>query len=81
MSTIEIKAGQRIRVHQTIDRREGDWAAPVEGTVVSFITEKTGSWYAHGQDDKLWLNRIRLKKDNGELTTLTVDAMTRVEVL
>lgn len=81
MSTIEIKAGQRIRVHQTIERREGDWTRTFDGTVIDFITEKTGSWNAHGKDHKLWLNRVHLKKDNGEETIITVDARTRIEVL
>jgi hypothetical protein len=43
--------------------------------------EPTGSWYAHGKDDKLWLNRIRLRKDDGEITTIVVDQHTRFEVL
>lgn len=81
MSTIEIKAGQRVRVHQTIDRREGDWVRTFDATVIGFITEKTGSWNAHGKDDKLWLNRVHLKKDNGEETIITVDTRTRIELL
>ena len=81
MSTQEIKAGQRVRIYQEIDRREGNWQHEVMGTVVSAEAEKTGSWHAAGKDDKLWLNRIRLRKDDGELTTVVVDQHSRVEVL
>lgn len=73
--------GQRVRIHQEIERREGSWVKPVEGVVVSVSPEKTGSWYAHGKEDKLWLNRVRLQKPDGELTTLVVDSATRVEML
>ena len=81
MSTEGIKPGQQIRIYQEIDRREGNWANAVEGTVLEVGAEKTGSWHAHGQDDKLWLNRVRLQKADGELTTITVDQHTRFEIL
>ncbi|MGE0479283.1 MAG: hypothetical protein AB7Q17_02305 [Phycisphaerae bacterium] len=81
MDTVELKPGQRIRIRQSIDRREGEWRLDVTGTIVQAELEPTGSWYAHSKDDKLWLTRIRLRKDNGELTTLTVDQHTEVELL
>lgn len=81
MAQQEIKAGQRIRVLQAIDRREGNWTHELVGTVLSVGAEKTGSWHAHGKDGKLWLNRIRLRKADGEITTVVIDQHTRVEVL
>jgi hypothetical protein len=76
-----LKPGQRIRVYETVDRREGNWEMSVEGHLLAIRAEKTGSWFAHGKDTRLWLNRIRLQKDDGEISTLTVDQHTRVEVL
>ena len=76
-----IKSGQRIRVSQEIDRREGNWTHELVGTVVAVTPEQSGSWHAHGKKGKLWLNRIRLRRDDGELTTVVVDRHTRVEVL
>ena len=81
MATQEIKAGQRVRIHQEIDRREGNWKHDLMGTVLAAEAERTGSWHASGKDTKLWLNRIRLRKDDGEITTVVVDQHTRVEVL
>lgn len=78
---LALKTGQFIRVWQEIDRREGSWTNEVVGTVVDIKPEKTGSWHAHGKDDKLWLNRIRLRKPDGELTTLVIDQHTHVEVI
>lgn len=81
MTLEELQPGQRIRITQTIDRRDRDWHATVEGVLHSIETQKTGSWYAHGPQGKYWLRRLRLAKPDGELTTITVDPYTRVEVL
>ena len=77
----DLKPGMRIRVTQEIDRREGNWVHHVVGEVVETFAQKTGSWNAHGKDDRLWLNRIKLRKDNGELSVISVDSYTRYELL
>ncbi|MGE3182861.1 MAG: hypothetical protein AB7N71_14615 [Phycisphaerae bacterium] len=77
----KLAPGQRIRVRQTIDRREGDWHSEVSGTVIEATRKKTGSWYAHGTDNKFWIYRIQLRKDDGEITTLTLDQWTEIELL
>lgn len=76
-----IKPGQRIRVRHTIRRREGHWRGEVEGVVESVELKKTGSWYAHSEDNKYWLRRITLRKDDGELTMISLDQLSDVEVL
>jgi hypothetical protein len=81
MANSELKPGQRVRITQEIDRREGNWRHEVVGQVVWARSEPTGSWFAHGKNDKLWLGRVRLEKENGELTTIVVDQHTRLEVL
>ena len=55
--------------------------APVEGVVVEAKSRPTGSWFAHGEADRLWLDRIVLRKDDGEVSTLNLDEHSRVEVL
>jgi hypothetical protein len=75
--------GQRVRVTQQIPRlgsgRETT-AATLEGTVLGFEQSKTGSWYAHSKDKKLWLDRLQLRKDNGEIVFINLDQYTSVEV-
>lgn len=78
---LPIREGQRVRIFQEIERREGNWRNEVVGRVLSVRPEKTGSWFAHGKDDKLWLLRVRLQKDNGEQTTVNVDQFTRFEII
>lgn len=53
----------------------------VEGVVERFGQQRTGSWYAHSKDHKLWLDRIELKKADGELIVLNLDQYSRIEVL
>ncbi len=77
----ECKPGQRVCVRQTIDRRAGDWRGSVEGVVQSVDLEKTASWYAHSKDGQYWLVRLRLQKDDGEVTLLNVDSRTEIELL
>ena len=81
MARQEIRIGQRVRVIQEIDRREGNWTHELVGTVLAARPERTGNWLARGKDGRLWLSRIRLQKEDGETTTIVVDRHTRVEVL
>lgn len=81
MTIQECKPGQRVRITQEIERREGNWNKHVEGVVHEIKLQKTGSWYAHGKDDKLWLCRVTLRKPDGELSKLTIDPLTEIELL
>lgn len=81
MTKQEIKPGQRIRVYQEVERREGSWTHETVGTVLSVKSEQTGSWHVRGKNGKLWLTRIRLRKVDGEITTIVSDQHTRLEVL
>ena len=79
MTIQDLKPGQRVRIRQQIERREGNWRNEVVGVVEQVNMEPTGSWYATGVDDKLWLYRIRLRKENGEQTTISMDRFTEIE--
>jgi hypothetical protein len=77
----QIRPGAKVKVTQQIAARDYSWASDVTGTVMEFEQKQTGSWYAHSKNDKLWLDRLLIKKDDGELTTLNLDAFSHVEVL
>ena len=81
MSLPPLETGHRVRVVQHITTRDGDWSTPVEGRVVWCEAHPTGSWYAHGKDKRLWLRRLRLEKDDGELVDLTLDDCSRATVI
>lgn len=71
--------GQRVRVTQQIPRQTGALKISVEGTIQRFGQQKTGSWYAHSKDHKLWLDRLELKKDDGEIVVVNLDRYSVVE--
>jgi hypothetical protein len=79
--TDEYQAGQRVAITQQVPRQEGVWTDRVEGVVVRTEQAKTGSWYAHAKDDKLWLDRLVIRKDDGEVIVANLDPYTRVEVI
>ena len=76
----QLKPGTRIKVTQQISARAYVWSADVRGIVVDFQQKPTGSWFAHSKDDKLWLDRLVIRKDDGELSTLNLDEFSRVEI-
>jgi hypothetical protein len=76
-----LQPGRRVRCTQVIRDRDRAQSASVEGVIERIESLPTGSWYAHGKNDRLWLKRVRLRKDDGEVTLLVVDTQTRIEVL
>lgn len=71
----------RVKVTQQIAARDYTWVTTTEGTVVDYRQKPTGSWYAHSKDERLWLDRLVLKKDDGEITTLNLDEYAVVEAV
>ncbi len=76
-----IAPGTRVRVTQQVPQVEQVWSTAVQGTVVRFRQAKTGSWFAHAHDDQLWLDRLELRKEDGELVTLNLDQYSQIEPL
>lgn len=76
-----LRAGTRVRITQQVPRRQGHLKTAVEGSVVRYEQSKTGSWYAHGKDDKLWLDRLVLRRDDGEIVYLNLDQYSVVEAV
>jgi hypothetical protein len=81
MSQQQYKAGMRVRVSQQIPRESSTLTTSVEGVVRRFGQQKTGSWFAHSKDDKLWMDRLELQKDDGEIVVCNLDELTRVEIV
>jgi hypothetical protein len=77
----EFKPGQRVRITQQIPQRDDVWVTHIEGQVVKAEQRKTGSWFAHSRDDKLWLDRLVLRKDDGEIVVINLDRYTHADIL
>lgn len=76
-----LKPGMKVKVTQQITAREYAWPTTITGTIISFNQSKTGSWYAHSKDHKLWLDRLTLQKEDGEISVLNLDQYSRIEAL
>lgn len=76
----QLKPGVKVKVTQQIAARHYAWPTEVRGTIVEFKQQETGSWYAHSKDDRLWLDRLVLRKADGEITTLNLDDYTHIEI-
>jgi len=72
--------GVHVSVTQQIPHGDRVWTNKVVGTIVTYEQQQTGSWYAHSKDDKLWLDRLTLRKPDGELTTLNLDEYTHLDL-
>ena len=77
----QFELGQKVVVTQQIPQRDKVWTTRVVGHVLGYEQRKTGSWYAHAKDNKLWLDRLILEKDDGEIVVCTLDLYTHVECL
>ncbi len=73
--------GQRVVVTQQIPQRDDVWTTKIVGQVVGSKQKKTGSWFARAKDDRLWLDRLTIRKDDGELVICVLDQYTHVEVV
>lgn len=78
---LKLSPGQRVRIVQRIIGGAATWRTCVEGIVESCEEAPTGSWHAHGKNDRLWLQRVRLRKADGELTSLVIDPQSEVRIL
>ncbi len=81
-SNLDFLPGMRVRVTNSIEfgtrARE---TMSVQGEVIRSGEQKSGSWFAHGKDGKVWIDRLELRKADGEVVKVNLDRNSRVEVL
>ncbi len=73
--------GQRVRITQQILFGQRTLTTTVEGVVLRCGQQKTGSWFAHAKDNKIWIDRLELEKDDGERVICNLDQYSAVDVL
>lgn len=76
----QLVPGAKVIVTQQIAARSYSLTTDVRGTIVDYSQKETGSWFAHSKDDRLWLDRLTLRKDDGEIITLNLDDYTRLVI-
>jgi hypothetical protein len=81
VSGFDYRPGTRVRVTQQIPFGKNAAKTTVEGVIVRFGQQKTGSWFAHARDEKLWLDRLELRKDDGEQVIVNLDQYSHVKIV
>ena len=76
-----LSPGSRVRVTQQLPHRDKVWTNSVEGEISRYQQAKTGSWFAHSKDDQLWIDRLELRLDDGEIVVLNLDRYSVIELL
>lgn len=77
----ELNPGTQVEVTQQIPQRDEVWTIKTRGEVIRVEQKKTGSWFAHSKDDKLWLDRLVLKKQDGEIVMFNLDCYTHIDIV
>jgi hypothetical protein len=75
----KLKVGQRIRVTQTVRVGLKTWTTTVTGTFRSVQYLATGVTTDRVPEDEIVVPTVHFTKDNGELSSIAIDEMTRVE--
>ena len=81
LETNSFQPGKRVRVIQQMPQRDRTWSNTVEGVITRYQQARTGSWFAHARNDKLWLDRLELRLDDGEIVILNLDQYSAIELL
>lgn len=79
--TLLYQPGTLVRVTQQIPRRTDTYTTSVTGKVIRQERQYSGSWFARNKCNRVWLDRLILQKQDGEITILNLDEYTVVEVL
>jgi hypothetical protein len=75
-----LKPGQSIRVTQTVRVGSRQWTATTEGTFREMNYLATGLATDRVRADDIVVVAVHFKKDNGELSSVTLDEQSRIEL-
>src|SRR5262249_47647553 len=76
-----LKPGQRIRVTQTVRVGDQTWTTTVEGVYRDVNYLATGLSTSRVPEDDLVVPAVHFTKDNGELSSITLDEKSKIEVI
>lgn len=77
----ELQPGDRLEVEHEIKVGLKRWPTVTIGVVVSTDRRRHGLHFQRNSDDKVWSDMIVMTRDDGELTTITVDEYTKLRRL
>jgi len=68
-----LRPGDRIELEHEVKVGSRRWQSKTEGTVVNTERRRHSLHFRRNDDDKVYSDLIVLKRDDGELTTVTLD--------
>ena len=74
----ELQPGDRVLVEHEVKVGLKRWNITTEGTVLHKERRRHSLHYKRNLDDKVWSDVLVMKRDDGELTTVTIDEFTRI---
>ena len=78
----KLKPGQRIRITQTVRMNcRVSWPTRVEGVFRGFNYLRTGLATDRVPEDDIVVVSVHFTKDNGELSSITLDEQSQIEAL
>jgi hypothetical protein len=80
-SVERLKPGQRIRITQTVRVGERTWTTTVEGVYRDVNYLVTGLSTQRVPEDDIVVPAVHFTKDNGELSSITLDEKTKIEII
>jgi hypothetical protein len=79
--TLIYEPGTMVRITQQIPRRLDTYTTEIIGEVIRQERQPSGSWFARNKGNHVWLDRLIVQKQDGEITILNLDEYTVVELL
>jgi len=77
----ELQPGDRVEIVHTVIVGSQRWKTVTQGTVVKTERRRQGLHFRRQPDDKVFADLIVLKRDDGELTTVSMDEFARLRRL
>jgi hypothetical protein len=76
-----LQPGDRVELRHEVKVGFKSWETVTVGTVVSAERRRHGLHYRRNADDKVYSDVILLRRDSGELTTVTLDEFSQLRKL
>lgn len=77
----ELQPGQRIKITQTVRVGQHQWPAVIEGKFRHINHLATGLSTERVQADDILVVAVHFTKDNGEMSSVTLDEQSKVELV
>jgi hypothetical protein len=77
-SLADLRPGDRVEVVHHVLVGAKHWTTTTCGTVVRAERRRHGLHFQRAGDDKVWSDFVVLRRDDGELTTVTLDEFTEI---